>query len=599
MIQTAPVALCVLRRSDGKVVLENTLSHQWLGQGEARDLLCGGWMQQAFDPDGPERTDYFETAEGRHLYLNSVATRYHGEDVLFCAFSDISARKQVEAALNEARHNAEAANAAKTLFLATMSHEIRTPLYGVLGTLELLGRTQLDQQQKHYLQAMEGSSATLLQMICGVLDVSKIEAGQLELELRQFSPLDLACEVVQSYAAAAQAKGLQLYACLEWQLPEWLIGDVARIRQILGNLLSNALKFTDAGRVVLRAHLLELEGNRCTIEWQISDTGKGISEQDQMKLFEPFFQTPGDTSVIAGTGLGLPICQRLTQLMDGNMRVVSELGLGSSFSLSLPLQRATDNAGPYVTPLLGPQIIYVLSPVRELAESMAGWLRRWGARVHLRLPGYIDTNSDSVLLELHPGKIEHRLEPDWQGPLVLACGVGLNQARRDNRWQVDISDLRAIHRAVSQAQGRPATEDETLVPSHDLAKLGLNVLVAEDNVINQLIIRDQLEELGCTVQLAGNGDEALNLWRNNRFDVVLTDINMPKLNGYELSRKLRRLGCSTPIFGATANAMRGEEAQCLAAGMERCLVKPFSLRTLLSYLAPYAKATSQSGAPDT
>ncbi|WP_043229728.1 response regulator [Pseudomonas sp. CF161] len=599
VIQTAPVALCVLRRSDGQVVLENTLAQQWLGQGKAPGQRRDGWIRQVFDPDSSAPIDHVETAEGRHLHLSSVPTRYRGEDVLFCAFSDISTRKQVEAALDEARSLAESANEAKTLFLATMSHEIRTPLYGVLGTLELLGRTRLDQQQKHYLQAMEGSSATLLQMICGVLDVSKIEAGQLALELREFSPLDLACEIVQSYAAAAQAKGLQLYACLEWQLPERLVGDVARIRQILGNLLSNALKFTDVGRVVLRAHLVELEGNRCTIEWQVSDTGKGITEQDQMLLFEPFFQTSGNTNVVAGTGLGLPICLRLTRLMNGDMRVVSELGLGSSFSLSLPLQRAMDTAQTSFMPLLGPQIIYVRSPVRELAESLAGWLRRWGARVHLRLPGYIDAASGCVLLELHPGAIKHRLEPEWQGPLVLACAIGHHEPPRDRGWQVDISDLRAIHRAVSQAQGQPATEDETLIQSQHLPKLGLHVLVAEDNVINQLILKDQLEELGCSVKLAGNGDEALSLWHNERFDVVLTDINMPRLNGYELSRELRRLGCSTPIFGATANAMHGEEAQCLAAGMERCLVKPFSLRTLLSYLAPYAKAPPQPGPPDT
>ncbi len=275
VIQTAPVALCVLRRTDGTVVLKNTLAQQWLGECGAQ--LGPGWIRQAFDPDAPCLTDYFEAADGRHLYLSCAPTRYKGEDVLLCAFSDISARRQIEAALEQARQSADAANEAKTLFLATMSHEIRTPLYGVLGTLELLARTRLDAQQKSYLHAIEGSSATLLQLICDVLDVSKIEAGQLALELSEFCVPTLVQEVVQGYAAAAHSKGLQLYACLDPQLPRRLIGDASRVRQILNNLLSNAVKFTDSGRVVLRVKKLSREGERVCLQWQISDTGKGIA----------------------------------------------------------------------------------------------------------------------------------------------------------------------------------------------------------------------------------------------------------------------------------------------------------------------------------
>lgn len=261
VIQTAPVALCVLRRTDGAEVLKNTLAQQWLGERGAQ--LGPGWIRQAFDPDAPSLTDYFEAADGRHLYLSCAPTRYKGEDVLLCAFSDISARTQIEAALEQARQSADAANEAKTLFLATMSHEIRTPLYGVLGTLELLARTRLDAQQKSYLHAIEGSSATLLQLICDVLDVSKIEAGQLALELSEFCVPTLVQEVVQGYAAAAHSKGLQLYACLDPQLPRRLIGDASRVRQILNNLLSNAVKFTDSGRVVLRVKSSAAKANGC------------------------------------------------------------------------------------------------------------------------------------------------------------------------------------------------------------------------------------------------------------------------------------------------------------------------------------------------
>jgi len=593
VIQTAPVALCVLRRTDAQVVLENTLARQWLGR--RGEQLGPGWIRAAFDDNEPGLTDYFETADGRHLYLSCAPTRYKGEDVLLCAFSDISARRQIEAALEQARQSADAANEAKTLFLATMSHEIRTPLYGVLGTLELLARTQLDTQQKSYLQAIEGSSATLLQLICDVLDVSKIEAGQLALELSEFRPTTLVHEVVQGYAAAAQSKGLQLYACLDPQTPERLIGDASRVRQILNNLLSNAVKFTDSGRVVLRVKLLGREGERVCLQWQVSDTGKGIAHDDQAFIFEPFYQTEGNTNVVAGTGLGLPICQRLTHLMNGTLRMVSEPGLGSSFALSVPLEQTSNKTSPAVVPALAPDLVYVVSPVRELAESLCGWLRRWGARPQIGTPDCTEPDCSVVLLELYPTPSDLRPSQAWPGPRVLASGDGAHEPQFGaDGWKVNLNDLAAIQRAVRQAQGGQIAPLPEQHEPHRLRPLRLHILVAEDNAINQLILRDQLEELGCTVALASDGEEALSLWRGSEFDIVLTDVNMPRLNGYELTAALRRAGCVTPIIGATANALRGEDALCLAAGMNHCLVKPFTLRALLAALAPYERVAHEA-----
>lgn len=588
VIQTAPVALCVLRRSDGQVVLENTLARQWLGQ--CGEQLGPGWIRDAFDASTPHLTDYFETADGRHLYLSCAPTRYKGEDVLLCAFSDISARTQIEAALEQARQSADAANEAKTLFLATMSHEIRTPLYGVLGTLELLARTRLDSQQKSYLRAIEGSSATLLQLICDVLDVSKIEAGQLALELSEFCVPALVQEVVQGYAAAAQSKGLQLYACLDPQLPERLKGDVSRVRQILNNLLSNAVKFTDSGRVVLRVKLLSREGERVCLQWQVSDTGKGIAHEDQAYIFEPFYQTQGNTNVVAGTGLGLPICLRLTHLMNGTLRMVSEPGLGSSFSLTVPLEQLREQVSAATPTALAAEIVYVVSPVRELAESFSGWLRHWGARPHIGVPVGM---APGVLLELHPGACESVLP--WEGPRVTASGEAAHEPQSTiTGWKVNLNDLNAIEQALRQAQGGQLIPPQEPAELHTLRPLGLHILVAEDNVINQLILRDQLEELGCSVTLTRDGEEALSHWHDGGFDLVLTDVNMPKLNGYELAKALRGLGCTTPIIGATANALRGEDALCLAAGMNHCLIKPFTLRALFTALAPYERAAHEA-----
>ena len=588
VIQTAPVALCVLRRTDGAVVLKNTLAQQWLG--ECGALLGPGWIRHAFDPDAPCLTDYFEAADGRHLYLSCAPTRYKGEDVLLCAFSDISARTQIETALEQARQSADAANEAKTLFLATMSHEIRTPLYGVLGTLELLARTRLDAQQKSYLHAIEGSSATLLQLICDVLDVSKIEAGQLALELSEFCVPTLVQEVVQGYAAAAHSKGLQLYACLDPQLPQRLIGDASRVRQILNNLLSNAVKFTDSGRVVLRVKKLSREGERVCLQWQISDTGKGIAHADQAFIFEPFYQSEGNSHVVAGTGLGLPICLRLTHLMNGALRMVSEPGLGSSFSLTVPLEQPSGN-GPTLVQPLAADIVYVLSPIRELADSLCGWLRRWGARAQIGLPSSTELAGPCVLLEL----VERRHDLPWHGPRVFASSDGAHEPQFSaDGWQVNLNDLDAIHQAVRHAQNGQVASPQVRGVVRDLRPLHLHILVAEDNVINQLILRDQLEELGCTVELAGDGEDALSRWHDDAFDIVLTDVNMPRLNGYELAEALRRQGCTTPIIGATANALRGEDALCLAAGMNHCLVKPFTLRALFNVLAPYERVTHEA-----
>ena len=581
VLQVAPMALCVIRRTDGTVVLENSLSQQWLGNGTERSKLCHGWISRAFDECDLRNSDEIEMEDGRLLYLAFAPTRYKGQDVLICAFSDISARKQIEVTLERARQLADRANEAKTLFLATMSHEIRTPLYGVLGTLELLARTDLNDQQNNYLKAIERSSGNLLQLICDVLDVSRIEAGQLQLELNTFSPLELIEEVVQGYSGAAQAKGLQLFALIDSTVPEWLSGDVTRIRQILNNLLNNALKFTDYGKIVLRLKMDSRDDERVMLHWQVSDTGKGIAHEEQAHLFEPFYQVESAKNVVAGTGLGLSICKRLMHLMNGTMRLVSEPGLGSSFTLHLPLVQVNEPARLSPFGELAASVVYVVSPVRELAECYCAWLRRWGARAYLGAPKPGDAPDAAVLLELHPGAARQLLEPGWTGPLVVAASdMSVAPAVDNPCWQADLSSLQDVYRALCKAQGMGMGADLEPGTAKTELKLDLRILVAEDNVINQLILRDQLEELGCTVTLVSDGLEALERWRDEDFDLLLTDVNMPKMNGYELAARLRAMNITLPIIGATANAMREESERCLNAGMNHCLIKPFTLHTL-------------------
>jgi len=589
VIQASPVALCALRRADAAVVLENPLARQWLDDGRVIEHEAPRWIAQAFAEGGGGAGEELESAAGRHLNLCYVPTRYNGEDVLFCAFSDISARKQAEAELARAKQLADAANEAKTLFLATMSHEIRTPLYGVLGTLELLGHTELNLQQTDYLQAIQRSSSTLLQLISDVLDVSKIESGQLSLEPVVFSAVEVTEGAVASFSAAAQAKGVQIYACLDPELPARMRGDAACIRQILNNLLSNAVKFTDSGRIVVRLRAGAPDDERQVLVWQVTDTGSGIGAEEQARLFEPFYQVRRSVHQFGGTGLGLSICQRLSQLMGGSLKLVSESGLGSSFSLHLPLERV---AAPAERQELDGCVVQVLAPVRELADNLCGWIARWGGRARVATPDVLgEADERTLLVEVRLSDMPQASLADWPGCRVILSQDGYSEPRLQGcDWLVNLNGLDALRRALGLAQGCVSAA-ACSGPAPVVHQLGIRVLVAEDNVINQLILKDQLEALGCTVELVSDGQEALQRWRPERFDVVLTDINMPRMNGYQLAAELRRRGCLQPIIGATANAMREERERCVAAGMSDCLLKPMDLESLQRSLAPLAKET--------
>ncbi|MGU9811716.1 response regulator [Pseudomonas sp. LF052] len=577
IIDTAPTGLCVVRRSDGKVLIENQRAQQWPGTARLVSALTGVH-------DSAESGETHLEIEGRHLQIGFVSTRYQAEDVRLYAFNDITRHIEDAQALEDARHAADAANEAKTLFLATMSHEIRTPLYGVLGTLELLGLTDLDPHQKTYLQTIQRSSATLFQLISDVLDVSKIESGQMAIEAVEFCPLDMLEDTLHTYAAFAQRKGLQLYSCIDPQLPDSVLGDPMRIRQILNNLVSNALKFTDIGRVVIRARVTARDAEYVNLEWQVTDSGVGIPEAQQAKLFDVFYQAP-DTASEGGAGLGLPICRWLAQMMDGEIKVVSEPGLGSSFTLKirLPLCSGALTNPPMIEPSATP--VYVQAPVRELAQSLCDWLNRLGIAAAMAAPTPEQDSRQAVLVDLLPSEPARY----WAGQRVLCLpGAHSPPLHTAQGWVVDMHDVRAIATTVSLAQHGKHEQPPAALPQ-SAGQLGLRILVAEDNPINQAIIKEQLEALGCSVTLAANGEQALQLWQPQAFDLVLTDVNMPLMNGYELARTLRAHDPQLPIIGVTANAMREEGVRCLAVGMNAWIVKPLSLQTLRAQLVKLCK----------
>ena len=469
VIQTAPVALCVLRREDRQLIMHNPLAERLLGGMADGARLSEGWNIGP-DPTQPDSDVIFDSQSGTTLHGSFASARYRGQDVVLCAFNDISIHRQAEQNLAQAKRTADAASAAKSRFLATMSHEIRTPLYGALGTLELLGLTDLTQQQRHYHELIEQSSLILMQVVSDVLDVSKIEAGEMTLSALDFSPAELVAEVIDQYAGVAQAKGLRLQQRVDPEVPAVVRGDAFRIRQILTNLLSNALKFTQHGTVTVTVGARVTDGV-AALKWQVIDTGIGIAASQQAHLFEPFYQAHADEHTVSGTGLGLSICAHLARLMGGQLEVDSKIGVGSRFIFSLDLET-----------------MHGVAPVAPAAK-------------------------------------------------------------------------------VQEARG----------------KLGLSILVAEDNPVNQALICNQLEELGCRVTLAGNGEEALARWTPD-FDVVLTDVNMPIMNGYQLVQALREKGVAQPIVAISASTTEGEADRFAAAGVSAWLIKPVSLRDLYEAL---------------
>ncbi|BCX42638.1 response regulator [Stenotrophomonas maltophilia] len=571
VIDMAPVGICVLRRDDRALLLSNQLLRDWLGEeGEHSDWQAP-WRGHAGERG---RGLEFTTRDGRQLQVLHAACRYQGDDVLLCVFHDISRHRQAQAALSSARQAADAANQAKSAFLATMSHEIRTPLYGVLGTLELLGHTELDARQSQYLRTIESSSSVLLQLISDVLDVSKIESGQLSLEPAAFSPRELTESVLRSFAASATCKGLQVLVYTDPRLPTRVLGDADRIRQVLANLLSNAIKFTEHGRVVLRVRQVQREGDSSVLAWQVTDTGVGIPAEEQARLFEPFRQVRGAASA-QGTGLGLSISDRLVRLMSGELQVVSEPGLGSSFSVRLPLPvLAAAEDGPALLP--DPPIL-VRGRNRELVDSACGWLRRWGANAQ-------PLQGDPALLD-HDGAIlldgEAGMPLAWTGPRVVASIEGGDQpiVAADGSLVVTLHGMAAIGNALASVQRQRAAQPEParLAPP---MPLGLRVLAVEDNPINRVILAEQLRTLGCEVELAQDGVEALQRCRDQCFDLVVTDINMPRMDGHALARQLRDDGSLVPVIGATANATAEERERCLASGMQGYLSKPIDIARL-------------------
>jgi len=610
----------IVRRSEGRIVYANAAYAALIGKSEIEAV--GSTEQPRVRsarpvqvlPGGARVIDECIETDGGERWLSWVETVVPvaaGQNVLQRVGREISGRIAAETALEEARSKAEEASAAKSRFLATVSHEFRTPLNGILGMADLLGDTRLDPEQATYVKALRTSGEALLGLVDDILDFAKVEAGKLELVDASFDSAALIEDVTELMAPRAQAKGVEISALLGPDVPQRLVGDAERLRQILLNLVGNAVKFTHEGGVGIEADV-----TRGEFVVTIADTGPGIPAERLATIFEEFEQGGlNGHREPAGTGLGLAIARRLARAMGGDIEASNRESGGALFRLTLPLRIDGTSIGSIMPSDWQGRPILVAASTPFSAAHIAARLERHGAQVRragdhaqalAELAGASAQSAVLVDSNLPGGEVRAvaaaarragvadiviMLAPaerrSFGSPYAAGFTGFLVKPIRARSLQVRLDP---VERSQGAAFAAPAAD-----PSIQPPGAGLHVLVAEDNEINALLLTRTLERLGCTAVWARDGGEAIRFVEGTlggagrSFDLVLLDIRMPVQDGLSVARRIRiveaTLGTDRlPILAVTANTAEEDRQQALAAGMDDCLAKPLSREQLRGWI---------------
>ncbi|MGR8949101.1 MAG: PAS domain-containing protein, partial [Gammaproteobacteria bacterium] len=546
---------------------------------------------------------------------------------------DVTELKRVESQLREAQDAANAANRAKSDFLANMSHEIRTPMNGIMGMTELALDTEITREQREYLQTIESSAESLLTLIDDILDFSKIEAEKLELDPIDFDLRDRLGETLSTLAARAHAKNLELAFDVDTEVPDVLIGDVHRLRQIIVNLVGNALKFTEQGEIVVRVGVDSMSDDEVITHVSVSDTGVGIPADRLEKIFESFEQADTSTTrTYGGTGLGLAICSRLAELMGGRIWVESKEGLGSSFHFTVKFGKSTqrkDLRSESSIKNLGGLRVLVVDDNQTNRQILEKMLENWQMSPTVAENGYIGLDKfrekltdeapfDIVISDVNMPKMDgfdfvdalNKAAPSAQPPVIL-----LSSSRRsgDAERSRQLGIKANLLKPAKQSQILDAIIDsvgvETLSAKHDsrqsesqtenTSAASLHILIAEDNEVNQKFAVRALNKAGHTSKIANNGQEAIEALAKESFDLILMDVQMPVMDGYAATAAIRKQQSKDSkhitIIALTAHAMKGDREKCVAAGMNGYVTKPIKRKTLMAEIGRVIGSQHDSG----
>jgi two-component system sensor histidine kinase/response regulator len=643
IFQTDSAGLCLYTNALWKTLTGQSLEES-LGTGWSRVLhpddrarVLAKWRACAAEGRPYDDEHRYVTAQGETLWVHARSAIVRGPDGRITGHvgtvEDITHRKQAEEVLRRAKDEAEIATRSKSEFLANMSHEIRTPMNGVIGMTGLLLETDLSREQRQFVGMLRASGEALLTIINDLLDFSKIEAGKLELETLDFDLHPIVEEVMSLLAEKAHGKKLELACLVHHEVPTALRGDPGRLRQILLNLVGNAIKFTEQGEVVLRARLEEKQEGAVVVRFEVTDTGIGIAREDRDRLFRPFTQADGSTArKFGGTGLGLAISRQLVELMGGRIGVESEEGRGSTFWFTTRLLTQPEGTRARPRPrenLRGLRVLVVddnLTNRAILTEQARSWkmevqdaadglkaieqLRAAAARgghydlaiVDMQMPGMDG-------LEL--GRAIHRDALLAGTRLVMLTSIGLRGMAEESRGagfagfltkpvgQSQLYDcLATVMGGDIQAAARlPLVTRHTI--KEQKSRSQSRILVADDNETNQMVAVQMLRRLGCHSEVAANGLEVVEALKKIPFDAILMDCQMPEMDGYEATRAIRASeaasGRHVPIIAMTANAMRGDREKCLQAGMDDYLPKPVKVQDLDQALKRWIKKGETTG----